>query len=553
MAGKKPDNGVGNEAAEGDFDYLIVGGGAAGCVLAARLTEEPGVSVCLLEAGPEDRNPLIRIPAGVIKLLFDPKVAWQFTTEGSAGTNGRGIFAPQGKVLGGSSSINGMIYNRGLPVDFDSWAQAGNAGWGFQDILPYFKKSERRIGGADSAYRGRHGAIPVSDNEWTTPLTDAFIEGVSALGVPRNPDYNAASQAGVGYMQRAIENGRRVNAVRGYLGAARKRAGLRVICEAYVSKILFDGRRACGVTYMRRGQSQHHTLRARREVIVCSGALNTPKLMQMSGVGPAELLQRFGIDVVHALPGVGRNLSDHYGARTVVEVKNSPTANELSRGPRLGWEVAKWLMGKPSILGLSSSLAYVFWKSRAEEEYPDLQFVLSPISFKAGLFGVPDDFPGVSLGVWPHRPHSRGFVEIRSTDAFDDPVVQPNYLQAAYDQQTMVAGVRLSRKFLGTPELAPYVVRESVPGAGLQSDDELLDFARQNGSTIYHFVGTSRMGPASDVNAVVDDRLRVHGLEGLRIVDASIMPDVPSGNTYAPTLMIAEKAADMIREDMRGL
>jgi len=273
--------------------------------------------------------------------------------------------------------------------------------------------------------------------------------------------------------------------------------------------------------------------------------------MQLSGVGPADVLQRLGIKPVHILPGVGRNLSDHFGVRTVVEIKGAATANELSRGPRLGWEVAKWLMGRPSILGLSSSLAYIFWRSEEGLDQPDLQFVFTPISFKAGLFGVLDDFPGISLGVWPHRPHSRGYVEARSTNVFDDPIIQPNYLAESYDQRTIVAGIRMTRKFLGTPEFSKYVVRESVPGLDRQSDDELLDFARQTGSTIYHFCGTSRMGPATDVNAVVDDRLRVHGLEGLRVVDASIMPDVPSGNTYAPTLMLSEKAADLIRDDMR--
>lgn len=534
---------------ESAFDYVIVGGGAAGCVLAARLTENPNVTVCVLEAGPPDNNPFIRIPAGVIKLLFNPKVAWQFKTEGSPGTNGRPVFAPQGKTLGGSSSINGMIYNRGLPSDFNAWAQAGNKGWGYDDVLPYFKKSERRVGKGDDHIRGRDGAIPVTDNEWFTPLTEAFVSGVAATGIPRNVDYNDGNQAGVGYMQRAIEHGRRVSAARAYLGQTRGRKNLEVICNVRAERILFEGRKAIGVAFRQSAGGERRTIRARKEVIVSAGSLNTPKLMQLSGVGPAAVLQRLGIEPVHVLPGVGRNLSDHFGVRTVVEIKNAVTANELSRGPRLGWEIAKWLMRRPSILGLSSSLAYVFWRSEEGRDDPDLQFVFTPISFKAGLFGVLDDFPGISLGVWPHRPHSRGYVEARSTSAFDDPIIQPNYLSESYDQRTIVAGIRLTRKFLGTPEFSKYVVRESVPGPAQQSDDELLDFARQTGSTIYHFCGTSRMGPASDVNAVVDDRLRVHGLEGLRIVDASIMPDVPSGNTYAPTLMLSEKAADLIRDD----
>jgi len=538
---------------EATFDYVIVGGGAAGCVLATRLTENTDVTVCILEAGPRDSNPMIRIPAGVIKLLFNPKVAWQFKTEGSAGTNGRPVFAPQGKTLGGSSSINGMIYNRGLPSDFNGWAQAGNNGWGYDDVLPYFKKSERRIGKGDDHVRGRGGPIPITDNEWVTPLTEAFVSGVAATGLPRNVDYNDGSQAGVGYMQRAIEHGRRVSAARGYLGQARGRKNLQVICNAYAERILFEGKKAVGVAYRRSAGDRPQIVHARKEVILSSGSLNTPKLMQLSGVGPADVLQRLGVAPVHILPGVGRNLSDHFGVRTVVEIKGAATANELSRGPRLGWEVAKWLMRRPSILGLSSSLAYIFWRSEEglDASEPDLQFVFTPISFKAGLFGVLDDFPGISLGVWPHRPHSRGYVEARSTNVFDDPIIQPNYLAESYDQRTIVAGIRMARKYLATPEFSKYVVRESVPGPDRQSDDELLDFARQTGSTIYHFCGTSRMGPATDANAVVDDRLRVHGLEGLRIVDASIMPNVPSGNTYAPTLMLSEKAADLIRDDMR--
>jgi choline dehydrogenase len=536
---------------EGAFDYVIVGGGAAGCVLAARLTEDPGISVCLLEAGPEDTNPLIRIPAGVIKLLFDPKYAWQFHSEGSPGTNGRKVFTPQGKTIGGSSSINGMIYNRGLASDFDGWAQQGNRGWAYEDILPYFKKSERRIGDGDSRFRGRSGAIPVSDNDWVTPMTEAFVNGVAATGVPRNRDYNGDAQAGVGYMQRAIESGRRVSAARGYLSVARKRPNLHVISRAQATRIIVDGKRATGVAFARSRGAGERIVTARREVIVSAGSINTPKLLQLSGIGPAVVLTRLGVEPVHILPGVGRNLSDHYGVRTVVEIKDAATANELSRWPRLGGEIAKWLLRRPSILGLSSSLAYVFWKSHPAEELPDLQFVFTPISFKAGLFGVPDDFPGVSLGVWPHRPHSRGYVEARSTDPFEDPRIQPNYLAAEYDQRTTVEGVKLSRRFLSSPEFQRFVVRESVPGPALQRDDELLDFARQNGSTIYHFVGTSRMGPATDMNAVVGPDLKMHGLDGLRIVDASIMPDVPSGNTYAPTLMIAEKGADLIRNEAR--
>lgn len=528
-----------------EFDYVIVGGGAAGCVLAARLTEDPGVTVCLLESGPPDRHPMIRIPAGVIKLLFNPRVAWQFRTEPSEGTNGRRVFAPQGRTLGGSSSINGMIYNRGLASDYNTWASMGNPGWDYASVLPYFLKSQKRIGGPEGEYVGRSGALPVSDTDWKLPPIDAFLEGVWAQGVPRNADYNGATQAGAGYLQRVIENGRRVNAARAFLRPAMRRDTLTVRTDAHATRILFEQRRAIGVQYTVSGQLRE--VRARREVIVSAGAINTPKLLQLSGVGPAELLRKLQIPVVLDQPAVGQNLQDHYVSRTVVRVKNSRTANNLSRWPWLGMEIGKWLLKKPSILGLASSLAYVFWKSSPEQSEPDLQFVLTPISFKGGQFGVLDDFPGMSLAVWAHRPTSTGHVSIVSRDPAQDPIIQPNYLHDEADQRAHIAGVRLTRQFLGSAEVSHYIAREEVPGKDAQTDEEILDFARNTGSTVYHFCGTCRMGAQDDPQAVVGPDLKVHGLEGLRVIDSSVMPRVPSGNTYAPTLMIAEKGADLIR------
>ncbi|WP_454825230.1 GMC family oxidoreductase [Paraburkholderia xenovorans] len=535
-----------------EFDYVIAGGGAAACVLASRLTEDSNVTVCVLESGPADTNPLIRIPAGVIKLLFNPEVAWQFKTQPSEGTNGRQIFAPQGRTLGGSSSINGMIYNRGLPSDFDNWAAMGNPGWDYASVLPYFKRSERRIGGVDCGYHGRSGELPVSDTDWKIPPIDAFLNGVEALGVPRNPDYNGASQAGTGYLQRVIEEGRRVSASRAFLAPARRRANLAVQTDAHVTKILFEGKRAVGVQYAKGAdRSVIRQIKARREVIVSTGALNTPKLLHLSGVGPTALLSTLGVPVVLENDAVGENLQDHYGTRTVIKIRNSHTANNLARWPYLGMEIGKWLFKKPSILGLASSLAYVFWKSDPSLEQPDLQFVLTPISFKAGQFGVLDRFPGMSLATWVHRPKSVGFARADSPDPFADPIIQPNYLSSPVDQRVQIAGIRLTRKFLGSPQLSHFFKEESVPGTDVQTDDEILSFARQYGSTIYHFCGTCRMGPAQNPESVVGADLRVHGLENLRIVDASVMPTVPSGNTYASTLMIAEKAADLIKQQQR--
>lgn len=534
------------------FDYVIVGGGSAGCVLASRLTEDPSVTVCLLESGPKDTHPMIHIPAGVLGLLFNPKVAWQYKTEGGEGTDGRQIHAAQGRTLGGSSSINGMVYNRGQARDFDSWESMGNPGWSYADVLPYFKRSEHRIDAKPDEFHGATGPLPVSDTEWKTPFTEAFIEGVANLGIPRNRDYNGQSQTGVGYIQRVIENGRRVNASRAFLKPALDRPGLQVRTGAHVTRILFEGKRACGVSYVDDGdRSRTMRVNARCEVIMSSGALNTPKLLQISGIGPSEVLGELGVPVLVDLRGVGHNLRDHYGTRTVVRIKNTKSVNELARWPYLGWEIAKWMMNKPSILGLSSSVGYVFWKSEEQMTSPDLQFVLQPVSFKRGQFGVLDDFPGMSLGCWPHRPYSSGYVNARSLDPFDDPYIQPNYLSDERDQRALISAIRLTRSFLGTPEISKYIQEEALPGKEFNTDDELLQFARQYGTTIYHFNGSCRMGPRTDEMAVVSPELKVYGVDGLRVVDASIMPTTPSSNTYAPTLMIAEKAADLIGKERK--
>lgn len=532
------------------FDYVIVGGGAAGCVLVSRLTEDSAITVCLLESGPKDTHPLIRIPAGVLRLLFNSKVAWQYRTEPSVGTGGRRVHAPQGHTLGGSSSINGMVYNRGQAQDYDAWESLGNSGWSHRDVLPYFKRSERRVGAEPDQYHGAFGPIPVSDNDWKTPFSDAFIDGVGQLGIPRNADYNGASQAGVGYIQRVVENGLRINAARGFLRPALDRPGLDLRTNAHVVKILLDGNRAVGVRYAHtKDRSQSFDVMARRAVILTAGALNTPRLLQISGIGSPSDLASIGVETRVDRPGVGRNLRDHYGTRTVMRIRNSPTVNDLARLHRLPFEVLKWLTGKPSIIGISSSIGYVFWKSEEAMDRPDLQFVLQPVSLKMGQYGVLDDFSGMSLACWPHRPFSAGWVKARSTDPWDDPIIQPNYLTDERDQRAMVAAIRLTRKFFGTQELREFIVNEELPGPAVVSDDDLLDFARRCGTTIYHFNGTCRMGPSSDSEAVVSPTLKVYGVENLRIADASIMPTTPSSNTYAPTLMIAEKAADLIRAE----
>jgi choline dehydrogenase len=531
-----------------EFDYVIVGAGAAGSVLAHRLTDDPAVTVCVLEAGPPDRNPWIHIPAGFTKTLFDPSCTWQFKTEPTANTGGRAIATTQGRTLGGSSSINGMVYNRGQPADLDNWAQRGNRGWGYEDMLPYYRRTERRVGFGDPEKRGREGGIPVTDMDWIHPVSEAFIAGAVAAGIPRNPDYNSGDQAGVGYFQRAIERGRRVSAARAFLKPAQRRPNLEVRTNARARAVLFQGKRAVGVSYIRKPGGPATEVRARREVILSAGTVNTARLLQISGVGPAGLLGELGVPVVHELPGVGENFRDHYAVRCVMKARaGTVTLNELSRGPRLVGEVMRWAAGRPSILATAPSQVHVFWKSWEGLDAPDLQCVFTPGSYQQGRTYILDDYPGMTAGAWPHRPESTGHVRARSTDPFVDPVIQPNYLTDPIDRRVTLGGIRLIRRLLGTPELAPYVDRETLPGPEVKTDDELLDFARANGSTCYHLIGTARMGPATDPGAVVGDTLLVHGMQGLRVVDASIMPNMPSANTYATTLMIAERGADLIR------
>lgn len=530
------------------FDYVIVGSGAAGSVLANRLSADPAVTVCVLEAGPPDRNPFIHIPAGFVKTLADPSVTWQFKTEAIPNTGGRRLSTVQGRTLGGSSSVNGMIYNRGQPGDLDSWAQRGNRGWGYADCLPYYRRSENRIGLADETRGRNEGAVPVTDMDWISPVAEAFIAGCLGLGIPRARDYNSGDQAGVGYYQRTIHKGRRVSAARAFLHPAMARKNLEVRTNARASGIVFEGKRAVGIRYLASPDAPAKEVRARREVILSCGTVNTARLLQVSGVGPADLLGRIGVPVVHELRGVGSNFRDHYAARFVMRAKPGvATLNELSRGLKLGAQLARWALGRPNILATTPSHVHVFWKSFEGLDQPDLQCVFTPGSYAEGKVYILDDYPGVTAGAWQHRPESTGWVRARSASVFEDPEINPNYLSDPMDVRVHLGGMRLLRRMLNTPELAPFLERETLPGPQAQTDDELLDFSKRNGSTTYHLIGTARMGPETDPTAVVSDRLLVHGMQGLRVVDASIMPSMPSANTYATTMMIAEKAADFIR------
>lgn len=529
------------------FDFVIVGAGAAGCVLANRLSLDPSVSVCVLEAGGRDSNPYIRMPAGFVKTVYGDSISWAFHTAPGPGIEGREIRMPQGKVRGGSSSINGMVYNRGQRADFDHWAQFGNRGWGFDDLVPYFKRSERRIGLGDDTVRGRDGEVPITDMDWIHPVCEAFIDAAGGLGIPRNPDYNSGVQFGAGYYQRFIHNGRRVSAARAFLTPALAREGVTLRENVHVLAVEFDDRRARGVRY-RDSRGTEYSVKARREVLLCSGAANSPKLLQLSGIGPSSLLQSLGVPVVHALEGVGENLRDHYSARMVARARNVRTINQYARWPHLPMEFAKWLIGKPSVLGICPSVAYVHAKSHPSLDDADIRILFTPGSYAPGKTYILDDYPGMTCGAAQPRPRSSGFVRAASSDPLVPPTIQPNYLTDETDQHITVTGMRLIREIFSRPEFSEYFDAETLPGPDATTDEDLLDYARRNGNTGYHLVGTCRMGPAEDSRSVVDDELRVHGVQGLRVVDASIMPMLPSANTYASTLAIAEKAADMIRE-----
>lgn len=530
------------------FDYVIVGAGSAGCVLANRLSEDAGVTVCVLEAGPRDWHPYIHLPAGFIKTFYDPKINWCYSQEPGPWTAGRRIFAPRGKTLGGSSSINGHIYNRGQHQDFDTWAQLGNRGWGYPDVLPYFRRLERRIGDGEDTYRGRDGGLTVTDIGWSDALCDAFIAGAVSLGIPRNPDYNGKTQEGVSYAQRTIYNGRRVSSATAFLHPAIKRGNVHVVTHAHATNVIFDGKRAVGVRYAKGGRGgAMHEVRARKEVILSGGTYNSPQLLQLSGVGDPALLQSLGIELRHALPGVGEGLQDHYAPRSVARVKNIRTINERARGLNLALEAIKWATTRRGILALSPTMVYCFWHSGETTESSDLQLTFTPASYKEGVQGKLEDEPGMTVASWQQRPESRGYVHCRTSDPFEAPLIQTNYLDAELDRRVVVAGMKLARRLLASLPLSQYYEREDFPGPNVVTDDEFLAAATERGTTTFHPGCTCRMGPASAPWAVVDDRLRVHGLEGLRVVDASIMPRMISANLNASTMMIADKASDFIR------
>jgi choline dehydrogenase len=530
-----------------NFDYIIVGAGSSGCVLANRLSADGKNSVCLLEAGPPDWNPFIHIPAGFIKTLINPNVNWLFKSEPSWGTDGRVIDIPRGKTLGGSSSINGMVFNRGQNLDFDTWAQKGNRGWSYSDLLPYFKKYEKRYGEYDETYRGNKGELPITDLEYRDPLCEAFIKGAIEYGIPLNKDYNGELQEGVSYVQRNTRGRFRVSAAKAFLNPAKSRSNLQIITNAFVTKINFKNKTAIGVEYFKGGRrGKKVNLLANKEVILSSGVIKSPHILHMSGVGPAEDLQKLGIDVIHDLKGVGMNLRDHFAPRLTARAKNIETINEKSRGIKLLKEIGKYVIGKQSIVNLSPTLVYCFWHSNEEIRNHDLQMTFTPASYKEGVQSTLDTEPGFTVTAWQQRPESLGWIKSKNNDPFDSPIIQPNYLNAEEDKRVVVAGLKLSRRLMHSKALSNYFDYEVYPGIEKQSDEELLQVARERGTTTYHQMGTCRMGPKSDPTAVVDNNLKIYGLENIRVIDASIMPTMLSANLHSGATLIGEKGSDLV-------
>jgi choline dehydrogenase len=527
-----------------EFDYIVIGAGSAGCAVAGRLSEGGRHTVLLLEAGGPDNNPWIHIPVGYGKTFLKEALTWRYSTEPSPGLAGRSIFTPYGRVLGGSSSINGLVYARGQRQDFDHWREGGNPGWGYDDVLPFFRKSERQQRGGD-AFHGVDGTLGVSDLADPNPLCQSFVDSSLASGFSRNDDFNGARQEGFGHFQMTARNGLRNSSAVAFLTGAKKRPNLAVKTHADVERLLIKDRTVTGVRYVMGATSLQ--AKARRSVILCAGGINSPAILQRSGIGRPEWLTDAGIEVAHALDGVGDNLHDHIQARLVLRSRRYPTLNTKIRNPyhmaKMGLQYALLRKGP---LTSSGAQAGGFVRSRPELDRPDVMVMFLPFSstdYRRGL----DTFAGFTISVLQVRPESRGTVRVQSADRKVAPIIQPNYLTAESDQRTLIDALRVARRITGMDPLRQEIEREERPGRDVESDDELLSYIRATAGSVFHPVGTCRMGP--DANAVVDAHLRVHGLKGLIVADASIMPSIVSGPTNATAIMIGEKAAALVLED----
>ena len=528
------------------FDYIVVGAGSAGCVLANRLSTDPRNRVLLLEAGGSDWNPWIHIPVGYFKTMHNPATDWCYITEPDKGINNRQLQWPRGKVLGGSSSLNGLLYVRGQAEDYDRWVELGNAGWSYKEVLPYFKKSEDQQRGEDD-YHGTGGPQKVSDLRLRRSIADYFIKAANDIGIPSNPDYNGAEQEGVGYFQQTAHKGFRWSTAKGFLRPAKKRKNLTVITRAHVTKLLFEGKAVSGIEYLRKGETGR--IDCQKEVILSSGAIGSPQILQLSGLGPRDVLEKVGIPVIKNIPGVGQNLQDHLQIRLVFKTSEPTLNDELNsflKRMRVGMQ---YFLSRTGPLTLAASQIAIFTKTDPALDRPDIQFHMQPLSADKPGDGV-HPFSAFTSSVCQLRPYSRGHIEIKSKDPQQHPLIQPNYLSDDRDKKVAINALKIARRIASAPSLAKHVIDEYVPGKQYQTDDEILLAVENCSQTIYHPVGTCKMG--HDEMAVVDEQLRVRGIGNLRVVDASIMPEIVSGNTNAPTIMIAEKAADMILGSRKG-
>ncbi len=528
------------------YDYIVVGAGSAGAVVANRLSADPRHTVLLLEAGPAG-HPWSRIPVGYAKLITNPAVNWLYRGEPEASTSGRRLPVPRGRMLGGSSAINGLAFVRGQAQDFDTWAQMGNAGWSYAEVLPFFKRMERYEGGGDDAFRGREGPLRVTDPPPRDPLYAALIRAAGEVGIPHNPDYNGARQDGIAMSQATIASRRRMSTAQCYLEPIRKRPNLDIETGALTESLLFEGSRCMGVRYTAAGLPQE--ARAGREVVVCGGSINSPQLLELSGIGQPDRLQALGIEPRHALPGVGENLRDHYAPRTRWAVgAKGWTFNDRGRGLGLTYQALRYALFGDGLLAMVGAPLRAFVRSREGLEAPDLLLGWVPMLTEPSPTGPKiSSRSGMTCYAHPMRPESKGHIHITSADPRQPPAITFNFLSSPVDAELTVHAIRIARAVMTAPALAPLRLTEMAPGQERQTDDEILDWVRGAAETTYHPVGTCRMG--QDALAVVDARLRVHGIAGLRVADASIMPTITSGNTNATAIMIGEKAAAMLLED----
>ena len=527
------------------YDYIVVGAGSAGAAVAYRLSEDGRHRVLLLEAGPASHH-WSRVPLGYAKLLHNPKANWRYHSEPVPNANGRRIYVPRGKLLGGSSSINGTAFVRGQSHDYDTWAQMGNRGWNYRDVLPFFKRMESYEGDGDNEFRGRDGPLRVTDPDWRDPLFATVIEAAGQVGIDHNPDYNGAKQDGIAMSQATIAGGRRMSTAHCYLTPARSRSNLNIVTEAMTEALLLDGKQCTGVRYRRGGVV--HEAKAAREVVVSGGSINSPQLLELSGIGQPELLGRHGIAVVHALPGVGENLRDHFAPRTRWAIgAKGYTFNDRGRGLGLVGQVLRYLTSGRGMFGMVAAPLRAFVRSRDGLEAPDLLLGWVPMLYEANPEPRISPQSGMTCYAHPMRPESKGSIHITSSDPNNQPAIDFNFLSAPVDAELTTTAVRIARSIMTAPATEPLSISEIAPGEALTKDDEILDWVKASAETTYHPVGTCKMG--QDDLAVVDERLRVRGIAGLRVADASIMPTLISGNTNAPSIMIGEKAATMVLED----